>query len=74
MNKLILLPGILTLMIVFFIVGLFLIKWMWGWMVVDLFPGAVKEGLIAQSISWFTAFKLAFFVAIMGGITGIKKK
>ena len=53
-----------------FVVVLLLIKAMWAWTVPDLFPGAVEQGLVAGSVSWFTAVKLALFLAILSGIAG----
>lgn len=53
-----------------FVVGLFLIKVMWAWTIPDLFPGAVDQGLVARTISWGTAAKLAIFIAILSGIAG----
>lgn len=58
----------LTVAITMFVVGLFLIKILWTWTVPDLFPGAVQQGLIAKSISWFAAAKIALFIAILAGI------
>ena len=57
-----------------FLLALLLIKLVWVWTIPDLFPGAVEEGLVARSISWFTAFKLAIFVAVLGGIAGLRNK
>ena len=62
--------GIISLVTVIFVCVFFLIKFMWSWVVPDLFPGAVESGLVASEISWFTALKLALFMAILGG--GIK--
>ena len=45
-------PGVIGLVA---IVLFFLIKFMWSWVMPDLFPGAVESGLIASKISWFTA-------------------
>jgi hypothetical protein len=61
-------PGVIGLAAVIFVGVFFLIKFMWSWVMPDLFPGAVESGLIASEISWFTAFKLALFVAILKGI------
>jgi len=61
-------PGVLVLIAVVLFVTLLLVKFMWVWTVPDLFPGAVRQGLIAGSISWFTAFKVALFVAVLAGI------
>ncbi|MDP6503239.1 MAG: hypothetical protein QF886_06470, partial [Planctomycetota bacterium] len=35
------------------------------WTVVDLFPGAVEQGLIAKDISWLTAVKIAIVLAVL---------
>jgi hypothetical protein len=51
-----------------FVVVLFLIKALWAWTVPDLFPGAVSQGLIAASISWGAAAKLAIFAAVLSGV------
>lgn len=59
--------GIVVIVCVMFIVGLFLIKALWAWTVPDLFPGAVQQGLVAGSISWATAAKVALFIAVMSG-------
>ena len=48
---------------------LFLVKIVWAWTIPDLFPGAVEQHLIASSISWFTAFKVAVFVGVLGGFS-----
>ncbi len=53
---------------IMFVVGLLLIKFLWAWTIPDLFPGAVQQGLIAKSISWITAAKLALFISILAGI------
>ena len=60
--------GGLAVVCVAFVVVLFLVKLLWAWTVPDLFPGAVEQGLVAGSISWLTAVKVAIFVAVIGGI------
>ena len=57
-----------------FVVALLLVKLMWGWTVPDLCPGAVEKGLMAGTISWFTALKLAIFVALLAAVTGIRPR
>jgi hypothetical protein len=60
-----------TILIVF--VGvLFLIKVLWAWVIPDIFPGAIEQGLIARSISWGTAFKIALLVGIVSGVIDIR--
>ena len=53
-----------------FVVFLFLVKLAWAWTIPDLFPRAVKEGYVAGTIKWFTAVKLALFIAVLSGFTG----
>ncbi|MBN2567767.1 hypothetical protein JXB02_06825 [Candidatus Woesearchaeota archaeon] len=65
--------GGLMVAAIVFLVMLFLIKVLWAWTVPSLFPGAVAQGLVAGSISWFTAFKLAIFLALLAGIAGARK-
>ena len=66
-------PGILVLVVGAFIVALFLVKILWAWTIPDLFPGAVKQGLIAKEISWYTSLKVAIFVAALAAIAGIRR-
>ena len=66
-------PGILALVIGTFVVVLFLVKLLWTWTIPDLFPGAVEQGLIARSISWLAALKVAVFVAILAALAGVQR-
>ena len=59
--------AILALALGIVALSFFLIKLVWAWTIPDLFPGAVEQGLIAKEISWFTSFKLALFLAVVGG-------
>ena len=63
-------PGILILVAIVLVLGLFLTKVMWAWIVPDLFPEAVNQGLIADTISWFTSFKIAIALALFSGFIG----
>ncbi len=67
-------PGLLLVLVAVFVISLFLVKVMWAWTVPDLFPGAVRTGLVAAKISWLTALKVAIFIAVLSGITGIRGK
>ena len=60
----------ITMACVAFVVVLFLIKALWAWTIPDLFPGAVEQGLVAKSVSWVTATKIAVFVAVLSGVAG----
>ncbi len=66
-------PGVLGGIVGLFILALLLLKILWGWAIPDLLPGAVEQGLVARSISWYTAFKMAIFVAVLGGVAGLRK-
>ena len=59
--------GGITLACVALVVVLLLVKVLWAWTVPDLFPGAVQQGLVAGSISWLTAVKIALFAAVLSG-------
>ncbi len=65
--------GVVILIIVIFVVALFLVKLLWDWTIPDLFPGAVEQGLVAGTISWFTAFKVAIFMAVLAGVAGARQ-
>jgi hypothetical protein len=64
-------PGILALVAGVFVLVLLLIKLLWAWTIPDLFPGAVEQGLVAGTISWLTALKVAIVVAVLAGLVGI---
>ena len=52
---------------IFFVISLVVFRFVWGWVVPELFPGAVAEGLIVEDLTWGTAFKLAVLVAVLSG-------
>jgi len=60
----------ITVACIAFVLVLLLLKILWAWTIPDLFPGAVEQGLVAKSISWLTAAKLAIFIAILSGVAG----
>ena len=65
--------GTLALIAVYAVIVLLLVKLLWAWTIPDIFPGAVDQGLIAGSISWYTAFKIAAFVAVLAGLAGVRR-
>ena len=63
-------PRLITILItvaIFFVISLVVFRFVWGWVIPDLFPGAVAEGLIVDDLTWGTAFKLAVLVAALSG-------
>jgi len=75
MNKTwwIVISGTLALIAVYAVIVLLLVKLLWAWTIPDIFPGAVSQGLIAGTISWYTAFKIAVFVAVLAGLAGVRR-
>jgi hypothetical protein len=58
---------ILITVAILFVISLIVFRFVWGWVVPDLFPGAVAEGLVVKDLTWLTAFKLAILVAVLSG-------
>lgn len=50
-----------------FVISVIVFKFVWGWVVPDLFPGAVTQGLISANLTWLAALKLAILVAVFSG-------
>jgi CDP-diglyceride synthetase len=65
--------GVLALIAVYAVIVLLMVKLLWAWTIPDIFPGAVSQGLIARTISWYTAFKIAVFVAVLAGLAGVRR-
>jgi len=59
--------AILVSVAVTFVLSLVVFKFVWAWVVPDLFPGAVDQGLIVADLTWLAAFKLAVLVAVLSG-------
>lgn len=50
---------IMVTVAVTFVVMVVALKFVWAWVVVDLFPGAVEQGLINAKLTWLATVKLA---------------
>lgn len=59
---------ILIQIAVMFVVSMIVLKFVWAWVVPDLFPGAVDQGLISANLTWLTSLKLAVLVGVLGGV------
>jgi uncharacterized membrane protein len=59
--------AILVAVAVTFVISMVVFKFVWAWVVPDLFPGAVAEGLISANLTWFATVKLAVLVAVLSG-------
>ena len=60
--------GVLAVFVGVLLLTLLIIKALWAWTIPDLFPGAVASGQVAGTISWYTALKVAIFVAFLAGL------
>lgn len=65
--------GMVGLLAALLVLALLVIKLLWAWTIPDLFPGAIESGHVAESLSWYVAFKLAVFVVILGGLAGFRR-
>ena len=61
--------AVLVSVAVTFVISMVVFKFVWAWVVPDLFPGAVAEGLIVGDLTWLAAVKLAVLVAVLGGFS-----
>ena len=59
--------AILVAVAVTFVMTVVVFKFVWAWVVPDLFPGAVAQGLISANLTWFATLKLAVLVAVLSG-------
>jgi len=64
----------LIIVVIFFILGVFIIKLLWVWTIPEIFPGAVEQGLIAKNIKWFSALKLSVLFSLIATVARISKK
>lgn len=53
--------------VVIFLISVIVFRFVWGWVIPDLFSGAIDQGLIVGELSWATSFKLGIFVAAASG-------
>lgn len=61
--------GIFMLILVV-LLPLVLIKLLWGWIIPDIFPRAVEQGLITDRISWGATVKLMIIVVFTKMLSG----
>lgn len=59
--------AILVAVVVTFVISVVVFKFVWAWVVPDLFPGAVAQGLISADLTWLATVKLAVLVAVLSG-------
>ena len=59
--------AILIAVAVTFVISVIVFKFVWAWVVPDLFPGAVAQGLVSADLTWLAAVKLAVLVSVLSG-------
>ena len=59
---------ILVTVAVTFVITVVVLKFVWAWVVPDLFPGAVAQGLIIADLTWLASLKLAVLVIVLSGL------
>jgi len=59
---------ILVSVAVTFVITMVVFKFVWAWVVPDLFAGAVAQGLISADLTWLASLKLAVFVGVLSGV------
>ena len=60
--------AILVSVAVTFVISVVLLKFVWAWVISDLFPGAVAQGLINADLTWLATMKLAVLVTVLSGV------
>ena len=60
--------AILVTVAVVFVMSMIVFKFVWAWVIPDLFPGAVSLNLVSGDLTWFAALKLAILVAVLSGL------
>jgi hypothetical protein len=58
---------IIIQIVIMFVISVIVLKFVWGWVVPDLFPGAVAQDLISANLTWAASLKLAVLVAVLSG-------
>jgi len=65
--------SVLIIIPIVFILSLLILKFLWAWVIPDIFPGAVKQGLIVATLTWWQSFKLSIFISIVIGGLSFRK-
>ena len=65
------LPIGLLAMAIIFVLSILVLRWLWAWIIPDLFPEAVAQGLIVDTLSWTTSLKLAVAFILASVVLGL---
>lgn len=62
------------IILIFFVIGIFVIKFLWAMTIPEIFPRAVEEGYIVKNIRWFSALKLSVLFSLIASIARVSRK
>ena len=57
--------GVIISTALLFVLAASVLKLLWAWVIPELFPGAVAQGLLVAALSWPAAFKLTVFIMVL---------
>lgn len=63
------LGAVLVVGFILIVVVPYVLQWAWGWVIPDVFSGAVAEGLLPATITYVQSFKMFIFLAIFVGVS-----
>lgn len=66
--------AILSVFVVFAVIAFVALMLLWAWIVPDVFSGAVKAGLLPESLTFVQALKLSVLIGFLFGSFGSSKK
>lgn len=58
---------VLGIVVVSIAIALVAVMLLWGWIVPDVFSGAVKAGILPESLTFLQAFKLSVLIGVLFG-------
>lgn len=59
--------AIVLMIVVLAVVAFVAVMLLWGWIVPDVFAGAVKAGILPESLTFLQAVKLSILIAVLFG-------
>lgn len=58
---------LIVVFILAFIAGGYITDWLWGWVIPDVFAGAVAHGTLPAAINWGQGIKISLFFWVFAG-------
>lgn len=57
---------LIAIFVILFLFSMVIVKISWGWIVPDIFVGAVESGIVVPNLTWYQAAKLALVLGAIG--------